>query len=532
MRELRSISFVFLARSVAGVFALLAVSAALAAGENTPTCAQPVNPAVLSPAHLLSADPVATIEDIGNVTIMDLTGEYDCLNQVPRQHIASHFLASHPDQYDFLVVFTTFEFNTGSVLAFYNPIRNDTVGIGLPLFDNSAAFSSAGRLHGFVDMAATSRYSFASNAPEYQGALNTLAHEFMHRWSAYLHFTDATGHDSGDLIGREDAHWSYFLDSDASVMLGNDWRLQEDGKFHSVDAMHRYSSLDMYAGGFAAASEVQPFTLIRNGDGGQPADVPRIGAISGGQGESITIDQVIAASGARVPSAANAQKDFSAAMILLKRPGESVSPGQLLELERFRVRFEQQFSEMTDGRGTMRIYTQSSGGAVAAPPTLHGSGSTSTPGGVAGAIAWLESRQKTDGRWEDRPATAMRDTVAVVRALSELDPGFAGNAAARAWIIAHPTANLDQRSWKLRGASLEVDAMALAAAQDSHGGFGIEPGWIASSFDTARVAAALADRSGGAAALDAALQSIGTQQNADGGFGVASGGHGKVLPTL
>ena len=197
----------------------------------------------------------------------------------------------------------------------------------------------------------------------------------MHRWGVHLHFIDTNGQNSSDLLGRDDAHWSYFLDTDASVMYGSDWQLQGDGKFHSVDTRHRYSPLDMYAAGFAAPSEVPPFTLIRNGDGGVATDPPKLGAVSGGQGETITIDQVIAASGERIPSAADSQKDFTGAVILLKRPGENVSANQLLELERFRVRYEQQFVANTGGRGTIRLFTQTRGTAAAGPPTiLHGSG--------------------------------------------------------------------------------------------------------------------------------------------------------------
>ena len=42
-------------------------------------------------------------------------------------------------------------------------------------------------------------------------------------------------------------------------------------------------------------------------------------------------------------------------MILLKRPGENISTDVLLELERFRVRFQQEFAQMTDGRALVRV---------------------------------------------------------------------------------------------------------------------------------------------------------------------------------
>src|SRR6185369_1371371 len=129
--------------------------------------------------------------------------------------------------------------------AFYNTVRNDTDGLGQSRFDFSAAFgSTTGKLQGYIDMAAVSRYSFVPSNPQYQYALSTLAHEIQHRWGSYIAFNDANGQLSRDLIGQQAAHWSYFLDTDASIMYGSDWRVQGDGKFHAVDIRHRYSPLD------------------------------------------------------------------------------------------------------------------------------------------------------------------------------------------------------------------------------------------------------------------------------------------------
>ncbi len=518
-------------QSLAFVVAVLPSGRVDATDEGLNNCVQVVHPVPLS--QLSAADDVGTSQDIGNVTVMELSGDYDRGLDVPRQEVATRFYATHPDQYDFLIVFTTFEFPTPGALAFYNGLRNDTQGIGQPIFDDSAYFGSAGKLQGYIDMAAMSRYDFVPDSPIYSKAFDTLSHEIMHRWGVHLHFIDSNGNDSSDLLGQTNVHWSYFLDTDASVMYGNDWQIQDDGKFHSVDTRHRYSPLDMYVAGFAAQSEVPPFTLIRNGDGGVATDLPKLGAVSAGQGETITIDQVVAASGERIPSAADSQKDFTGAVILLKRPGEIVSANLLLELERFRVRYEQQFVANTNGRGTIRLFTQSRDTATAGLPTiLHGSGNTTNLGGVAAAVAWLESRQTADGHWQDRQATAMRDTVAVIRLLDEIDPAFAGLAAAHSWVSAHTTANLDQHAWKLLGADLDDDADALAAAQDSAGGFAINGGWTASAFDTSVVAAALAHHDSAAPSLDAALGFVGTRQNADGSYGATDGGHGRVLPTL
>lgn len=530
MSKFRPIVSSTIVRCVAAI-ALLVAARAHAANKTLQDCVQTPKPSPL--AAVISNGQVGQVGDVGNVTVMELSGDYDRGITEPRQEVAAQFFATHPDQYDFLVVFTTFEFPTGSATAFYNEIRNDTDGIGQPQVDLSADFGSAGRLQGYIDMAAMSRYSFAPNTSGYQTLLGVLAHEIMHRWGVYIHFIDSSGNDSTDLLGLDGMHWSYFADSDASVMYGNDWQLQSDGKFHSVDVRHRYSPLDLYLAGFAAPSEVPPITLIRNGDGGVATDLPKLGAVSNGTGEQVTIDQIIAASGARSPSATDSQKDFTGAVILLKRPGENVSANTLLELERFRVRAEQQFVEMTGGRGTLRLYTKTkTAGAVTTPTILHGSGTTQTPTGVGGAVVWLESRQTADGHWQDRAATAMRDTVAVVHALTELDPSFSGLTLARSWIASHSVTNLDQGAWKLSATDADAEASTLLAAQAADGGFAIKPGWTSGAFDTALVANALAHHDAGAPTLSDALQFVGSRQNADGSYGVADRGHGRVLPTL
>jgi len=57
-----------------------------------------------------------TIGDYGNVTVMEVTGNYDAknpdgsVNDIPRQIIAKEFFKTHKDVYDFLVIFSNFDF--------------------------------------------------------------------------------------------------------------------------------------------------------------------------------------------------------------------------------------------------------------------------------------------------------------------------------------------------------------------------------------------------------------------------------------
>ena len=93
-----------------------------------------------------------------------------------------------------------------------------------------------------------------------------LGQEVGHRWLAFFEFRDHTGERSQALLGRDEAHWSFFFDSDASVMEGNDIEDLGGGSFRTVAAVERYSLLDQYAMGLVPRIEVPPFFYVREPD--------------------------------------------------------------------------------------------------------------------------------------------------------------------------------------------------------------------------------------------------------------------------
>ncbi|HEY6799031.1 MAG TPA: hypothetical protein VI121_00175, partial [Agromyces sp.] len=394
-----------------------------------------IDPKALEPGDLAAKQAVSATR-IGNVYVVDFAGDYGRGNTPARQSVAQRFFQAHVDEYDFLIAFTTFEFETGDARAFYNPIRNDVSGIGADQIDLGAAFGSASRLQGYLDMSASTRYAMNPADPAYDATLDTLAHELMHRWAVYPRYRTSGGASSTDLLGRDAAHWSYFVDSDASVMYGSDWRARADGQFEAVDVRRRYSDVELYLAGFKAATEVAPIPLIRNGTG-LASDLPRLGAVTAGQLELVALQQIIDEEGARVPSVLDAPKSFRAGLLLLRRPGEAIDPLLLTQLERFRLAAQRRFAQFTGGRGVLRIDLQDRVSVVPGlPDVAEASGDTATPAGPELALAWLESRQFPDGHWADRPSTAIRDTSAAIEAIEALDPGYEGIARARSWLAA------------------------------------------------------------------------------------------------
>ena len=256
----------------------------------------------MSPFPITGAFTATSRADRDHISIIEFGGNYDrdlslgVYNAEPRAVIAREFYRTHPDNYDFLVVFSSFEFNTGDATAFHWMVQNKVQGIGLPQFDNSDLFGSKGKLLGFIDMAALTRYATNPIEPGFESTLSVLSHETLHQWGSYVQFKDANGTLSSDLLGRDNAHWSYLLDSDASVEYGAKWRDNGNGTYTSVGTRTFFSPLDLYLMGFYKPEEVPPITLIDN-----PAidktQLPQLNVTISGTPRTVNINDIIAAEG-------------------------------------------------------------------------------------------------------------------------------------------------------------------------------------------------------------------------------------------
>ena len=152
---------------------------------------------------------------------------------------ANTFYRSHPDSFDQLVFWTDTSVVSGDAFAFESTVANEIQGIGVDIFDISREFGSAGRLQSYTLMDRLSKYP-DDPTTKFLGENNTLSvlgQEVGHRWLAYFNFRDHLGQRSEELLGRDNAHWSFFMDSDASVMEGNDIEALGGGSFRTVGAV-------------------------------------------------------------------------------------------------------------------------------------------------------------------------------------------------------------------------------------------------------------------------------------------------------
>lgn len=295
--------------------------------------------------------------DYGNITVMEVTGNYDAknpdgsINTLPRQVIAKEFYKNHQDNFDFMVIFSNFNFTMPDpdAKAFYLEIKNDTQGIGKTIFDNSGFFGSNSKLQGTIDMGNISSLGVSPADPKFEETLLTLAHEQMHRWGASIKFKDASGSISTALLGKDGVHWSFLLDSDGSVLYGNDWQDNKDGTFTSVSASKYYSPLDLYLMGFYDKSQVSPMLLIDNPNI-DPKKMPELGATISGTARYIAINDIIAAEGQRIPDVLGSQKAFKIGYILITRPG-TFTGSEVSGIENIRNAWAGRFTQLTNGKG-------------------------------------------------------------------------------------------------------------------------------------------------------------------------------------
>ncbi|MDC6167882.1 CARDB domain-containing protein [Paucibacter sp. XJ19-41] len=480
-----------------------------------------------------------------NVAVVELTGDYSRdlpaggVNVEPRTVIAKEFYRSFADKYDFIVAFSSFEFNTGDAKAFYLGVRNDTKGLGERLFDNSAYFGSKGVLQGYVDMAALSRYNLDPSDPRFEEAMRVLSHEIMHRWAAHIRYIDGSGQASSAMLGRDGSHWSFLLDTGGSVQYGNRWQDNGNGSFTSKADRQFFSPLDLYLMGMLKKEEVPPFFLIRS-PGVDATRLGEPGVTIQGQREDISIDQVIAANGPREPNADASQKQFRIGFVLLTRPGEAASDLQIQQVNAVRQAFETRLIALTGGRAMAHVFIEPKGTARADEPTLPGPppGAPGTTASLVSALDWLRARQQAQGSWFDNPLTRMRDTAVATAALADLGSADQPNIdRALAWLSAQTVHNTDyvaRRTLALGSRAAEADWARLASLQNADGGWGVAAGYQSTPLDTALAVSAFAldPNSARQTALRAKAKTfLLGKQNADGGWSHAVNGSSRTATT-
>lgn len=302
-------------------------------------------PADLSAAGVLGGGAGAVGERFSQSVELDVQGA------------AQRFYRSHPDAYDQLVIFTD-QRAIRDAFAFELTVANRIRGLGIGLFDASREFGSPGALQSVVVMDSLAKYPDdpLQRVRGENTTVSLLGQEAGHRWLAFLRFLDHDRRVSDALLGRDQAHWSFFLDSDASVMEGNDIEDLGGGRFRTVQTVSRYSRLDLYAMGLVDESQVPPFFYVEspvNVDPpvSGPEAAPRTGVTFNGTRRDVLIQDVIDAMGRRDPPASQAPRVHRQAFIYVLGAGRSADAAPIEKLDRIRRAWEAFYAQAVEGFG-------------------------------------------------------------------------------------------------------------------------------------------------------------------------------------
>jgi hypothetical protein len=203
--------------------------------------------------------------------------------------------------------------------------------------------------------------TFNGKIPPYDYAISQIGHEMGHRWSAFV-----SAKVGGESIQLGPTHWARGLQApvafpyqrpvEASAMGGGVWQDNFDGTYTQLDDDYYvpatgWSYLDLYLMGLITPAEVPDFFILRNlvaagKDGnGRPifkADRTRV-----------TIQDVIAAEGPRVPDVIHSQRHFNTGMVVVVEHGKTPSKELLERTEGIRLRWMDYWETTTGHRSTM-----------------------------------------------------------------------------------------------------------------------------------------------------------------------------------
>jgi hypothetical protein len=146
------------------------------------------------------------------------------------------------------------------------------------------------------------------------------------------------------------------MDTDWSVMEGNDWLENDDGSFsidqNSFSDSYGYSPLDLYTMGLIPATAVPEMFIIENPSGANrnPASPPEFPFGSGneltlyGDKLSVTMDQIEAVEGIRLPQWNESPRRFKVAMFVLSRYEQDMNATQIDQALDYATWMEEDFA--------------------------------------------------------------------------------------------------------------------------------------------------------------------------------------------
>jgi hypothetical protein len=200
----------------------------------------------------------------------------------------------------------------------------------------------------------------------YNLAMSQIGHEMGHRWAAFV-----SAKVNGETIPLGPTHWARGLQAqaafpyqrpvEASAMGGGVWQDNFDGTYTQLDDDYYvpatgWSYLDLYLMGLISAAEVPDFFLLRNL---APAGRDSNGhPIFKADRVKITIQDVIAVEGPRVPAVDQSQKSFNTGIVLMVEHGNKPSRELIERANGIREAWIDYWATTTGHRSSMTVNPQ------------------------------------------------------------------------------------------------------------------------------------------------------------------------------
>ena len=211
--------------------------------------------------------------------------------------------------------------------------------------------------------------------PGYNMAVAQISHELGHRWSTRTRAIvmgdtiELRGpHDPGGLSGA--THWPGTVSTpvpfpfsrpfEGSTMGGTHWKDNGDGTFTqlatgTMNPASGFSYLELYLMGYLPPSGVPDFFILRNQR--NVGRTPEGNNIVAAEKVTITIQDVIAHNGPRVPSFEHSPKAANTAMVVVTLHGRRPTAAMLSQVEGIRAAWIDYWSRVTGGVSTMTTST-------------------------------------------------------------------------------------------------------------------------------------------------------------------------------
>ncbi len=197
--------------------------------------------------------------------------------------------------------------------------------------------------------------------PPYDYAMSQIGHEMGHRWSAFV-----SAKVGDETIPLGPTHWARGLEApvafpyqrptEASAMGGGVWQDNFDGTYTQLDDDYYvpatgWSYLDLYLMGLIAPSEVPDFFILRNlvAAGRDANGHPIFKA----DRTKVTIQDVIAVHGPRLPDVDHSQKNFNTGMVVVVEHGKTPSEELITRTDGIRLRWMDYWETTTGHRSSM-----------------------------------------------------------------------------------------------------------------------------------------------------------------------------------